>query len=67
MRKVFIRTCQECGTKIESERGPMPGDKVTPAYEFKKCKKCKSEAFDRGSYQLFAETPEEQKQLDEEY
>jgi hypothetical protein len=64
MKTVFIRTCQECGVKIESAKGPMPGDHVSNAYVYKKCPKCKSESFDYGSYQLFAETPEEQKELD---
>lgn len=67
MKKVFTRTCQECGTKHESESGPMPGDPVTRAFENKKCRRCKSEALDRGSYQFIAETPEEQAQLDEDF
>lgn len=67
MKTTFIRTCQECGTKHESDSGPMPGTKVTNAYLFKKCRKCKSESLDYGSFQMIAETPEEQKQIDEEY
>lgn len=67
MRKVFIRTCQECFYKLESETGPEPGEAVTNAYDFRKCPRCKSEAFDRGSYQLFAETPEEQEELDGDF
>lgn len=67
MKKVFIRTCQECGFKLESAHGPEAGEPTTAAYDYKKCKKCKSEAFDRGSYQFIAETPKEQKELDDEY
>jgi len=51
---------------LESATGPEPGE-ASQAHIFKKCKKCKSEAFDYGSFQMIAETPEEQKQLDEEY
>lgn len=67
MKREFKRTCQECGFKLISATGPLPGDKVTNAYTFKKCPKCKSEGFDYGSYQMIAETPEEQKELDEDF
>jgi predicted nucleic-acid-binding Zn-ribbon protein len=67
MRKEFKRTCQECGYKLITPTGPGPGAKVTDAYIFRKCPKCKSEAFDYGSYQMIAETPEEQKELDDDY
>lgn len=66
MKRLFIRTCQECGNRLTSETGPEPGE-ATQAHIFKKCRRCQSEAFDYGSYQMIAETPEEQKQLDEEY
>ena len=65
MKRVFIRTCQECGYKHETPVGPMPGE-ASNAHIFRKCRKCRSEAYDYGSYQLIAETPEEQKQMDED-
>ena len=43
----WIRTCQECGNKQEDKK---PVDDMTDAYANRKCKKCKSEALDFGSY-----------------
>lgn len=45
---LFIRTCQECGHRINTK---PPGDKLTSAYQNKLCPKCKSSAFDYGSNQ----------------
>jgi len=42
----FIRTCQECGHKQED----VEPFKVNDSYRNRKCKACKSEALDFGSY-----------------
>ena len=44
----FIRTCQECGYKLECKE-PEHKQAASNAYLNKKCPKCKSEAFDYGS------------------
>jgi hypothetical protein len=54
----FIRTCQACGHEQEDKDPGWP-PKVTKAYEFRKCKKCKSESFDLGSYRCVGECPTE--------
>jgi len=43
----YIRTCQACGFKLDCEE---PLRKDTRAYTERKCPKCKSEAFDFGSW-----------------
>jgi hypothetical protein len=48
---VWVRTCQECGHK-QSDKEPK-GD-VSSAYRNRKCKKCKSEALDYGTYPSYA-------------
>ena len=51
----WIRTCQECGTKQET---PPPAKPPTPAWMFKKCKRCKSSALDYGSFD-YGDAPED--------
>lgn len=43
----FIRICQECGHKQEDKD---PEGNPTNAFLNRKCKKCKSEALDYGSF-----------------
>lgn len=43
----FIRTCQECGHKQKDRK---PQGELKDSYLNRKCKKCKSEALDYGSY-----------------
>lgn len=45
----WVRTCQECGNKQE-DNPPDRNKELTVAYETRKCKKCKSESLDYGSY-----------------
>jgi len=45
----WIRTCQECGHKQE-DKEPVYGKDITQAYMYRKCRKCKSEALDYGTY-----------------
>lgn len=47
MDKLFIRTCQSCGFEQEDQD---PQNKLSDAYRNRKCKKCKSESLDYGSY-----------------
>lgn len=47
----WIRTCQECGYKLAKSEEPSDQRKASAAYGFVKCPKCKSEAFDYGSWQ----------------
>lgn len=52
----WIRTCQSCGHEQE-DKEPKDHSNTTNAYDYRKCKKCKSESFDLGSNQ--PSTPEE--------
>lgn len=45
---VWIRTCQECG-RITT-RFTKPWGQMTDSYANAKCRKCKSEALDYGTY-----------------
>lgn len=47
--KVWTRTCQECGNKQASKLPPHTA-RGTQAYFNAKCKKCKSESLDYGTY-----------------
>lgn len=44
----WTRTCQECGHK-QKDKPPKDGN-MTPAYRNRKCKNCKSESLDYGTY-----------------
>jgi len=44
---LFVRTCQECGHK-QKDTEPKVGP--TDVYRNRKCKACKSEALDYGSW-----------------
>jgi Zn finger protein HypA/HybF involved in hydrogenase expression len=47
--QAWIRTCQECGNKQKDN--PPPNDReLSDAYRNRKCKKCKSESLDYGTY-----------------
>ena len=48
--KKWIRTCQECGNK-QVTKPPKQGEEPTVSYCNSKCRKCKSEALDYGSYE----------------
>jgi DNA-directed RNA polymerase subunit M/transcription elongation factor TFIIS len=50
--KKFIRTCQECGHKQEDTEPDKITTGITWAFEMRKCKKCKSEGLDYGSWQF---------------
>jgi len=51
VKKKFIRTCQECGHRQEDNE-PDKNKPLSFAFENRKCKKCKSEALDWGSFQF---------------
>lgn len=51
MSKRYVRTCQECGYELQLANEP----KVING--FRKCPKCKSEAFDYGSWQGYDSQP----------
>lgn len=44
----WTRTCQECG-HYQKDTEPREQGVYTKAYDFRKCKKCGSEALDYGS------------------
>ncbi len=46
--KQWVRTCTCCDYKLVSNTEPK--DKSKPSYGYRKCPKCKSEAFDYGSW-----------------
>ena len=50
----YIRTCQSCGHKQEA-KDPNKMSKNYEGWRELKCKKCKSEDFDFGSYKDFDE------------
>lgn len=43
----WVRTCQECGFKQADKK---PVGEMSDAYRNRKCKNCKSEALDYGTY-----------------
>jgi hypothetical protein len=47
--RTWIRTCNECGNQQE-DKEPDHTKELTSAYMYRKCRKCKSEALDYGSY-----------------
>jgi len=49
MRK-FIRTCQSCGTSAEYKDPATYKDQKSEAWRETKCKNCKSDDLDYGSY-----------------
>lgn len=53
----WIRTCQECDNEQE-DNPPKYGSELPKSYEFRKCKKCKSESLDYGSYRTYNEAGE---------
>lgn len=62
----WIRRCQECGN--EQVDNPMEyGKEMTNSYRNRKCKRCKSESLDYGSFQSTPENEEERRMLEEEY
>jgi len=46
----FIRTCQACGFELDCKGESKRKD--TRAYTERRCPKCKSEAFDFGSWRI---------------
>lgn len=65
MKKLWIRTCDECGHKQQAHK-PEYGKPLKPSYENSKCRKCHSIALDYGSEFLVAETLEEALELSRE-
>jgi hypothetical protein len=65
MKRLYIRTCQECLYKLKSEKEPM--NKGTENFDNKKCARCKSPAYDWGSWQDIPENDEDRQILNEEY
>ncbi|HTH22913.1 MAG TPA: hypothetical protein VL854_11900 [Nitrososphaeraceae archaeon] len=63
MKEVFIRTCQECGHEQPSKD---PATYKDDKWEYIKCKKCKSEALDYGSFRRIPESKEDEEQLRKE-
>lgn len=57
-KNAWLRECQECGN-IQPDKEPILGKDLTIAYEMRKCKKCKSEALDYGSYNFYDEFMED--------
>ena len=53
---MFVRTCQECGHQQKS-KDPATYKGSKESWRDTKCRKCKSESLDYGSYK--PETPEE--------
>ena len=47
----FIRTCQECGYK-QKAKDPSTYKGDSEAWRELKCRRCKSEGLDYGSYQI---------------
>ncbi len=47
MASKFIRTCQECGNEQEAKD---PSTQKSEGWRNMKCRKCKSEAMDYGSW-----------------
>ncbi len=56
----FVRTCQSCGHE-QKDVDPYPKP-LTSAYQFRSCKKCKSEDLDYGSLRPW--TPEAKAEYD---
>lgn len=48
MEQRWMRECQECGNKQEDN---IPNEVMSFSYANRKCKKCKSESLDYGSYE----------------
>jgi hypothetical protein len=61
----WLRTCQECIHKQE-DKEPVYGTEPPDSYKFRKCKKCKSESLDYGSYFFYNEDGTEVVEEDEE-
>ena len=49
MAQVWLRRCQEC-YHIQEDREPDKGKELPRAYTNRKCRNCKSEALDYGSW-----------------
>jgi hypothetical protein len=49
MSKTFIRTCQSCGSQQE-DCPPSRDKELSDAYRNRKCRKCRSEDLDYGSF-----------------
>jgi hypothetical protein len=50
MTKRWVRTCQVCDYTLNSSTEPSDKTKASNSYGFRKCPKCKSEAFDYGTW-----------------
>ncbi len=48
---IWIRTCQECGHE-QKAKPPNEQKELTDSYLNSKCRKCKSESLDYGSWQI---------------
>jgi hypothetical protein len=55
MPKKYVRTCQACQYKLVTSSETK--DKTTASYRNRKCPKCRSEAFDWGSWQGYDTQP----------
>lgn len=55
MTKRYIRTCQSCGYELVLSHEPK--DTTSKSFRFRKCPKCKSEAFDFGSSRGYDSQP----------
>lgn len=51
-KKVWIRTCQECGHKQEAKPPMEYKDKGHERWRELQCKRCKSMALDYGSWKM---------------
>lgn len=47
---IWYRTCQECGHK-QNTKPPNSDKELTSSYRNSKCKNCKSEGLDYGTYE----------------
>lgn len=50
MARMWVRTCQCCGYKLKKPQEPSNARKSSAEYGFVACRKCKSEAYDYGSW-----------------
>ena len=47
--KYWVRTCQECGNE-QKDNKPDSEQELSDSYRNRKCKKCKSESLDYGTW-----------------